>query len=50
MVAVLAPAILPATTGGNTAYHNLGKGFADIQDSNECRCLALAEIDTAPSG
>jgi len=36
--------------GGNAAYHNFNNDFAHIQDPNERRRLALAEIDKAPFG
>lgn len=47
-----APALAPAskTSGGNAAYHNFHNDFAHIQDPNERRRLALAEIDKAPFG
>jgi len=38
------------TEGGNIAYHNFNNDFAHIQDPNERRRLALAEIDKAPFG
>lgn len=38
------------TAGGNAAYHNFHNDFAHVQDSNERRRLALAEIDKAPFG
>ncbi|KAI2618843.1 phosphate permease [Hypoxylon sp. NC1633] len=38
------------TTGGNNAYHNYHNDFVHIQDPNERRRLALAEIDKAPFG
>ena len=38
------------TTGGNSAFHNFHNDFAHIQDPNERRRLALAEIDKAPFG
>ncbi|KAI1335447.1 phosphate permease [Xylariaceae sp. FL0016] len=38
------------TSGGNTAYHNFHNDFLHIQDPNERRRLALAEIDKAPFG
>ena len=38
------------TTGGNAAFHNFNNDFAHIQDPNERRRLALAEIDKAPFG
>ncbi|KAI0132723.1 major facilitator superfamily domain-containing protein [Xylariales sp. AK1849] len=38
------------TAGGNTAYHNFHNDFLHIQDPNERRRLALAEIDKAPFG
>lgn len=45
-----APIILHKTAGGNAAYHNFNNDFAHIQDPNERRRLALAEIDKAPFG
>ncbi|PQE03195.1 phosphate permease protein [Rutstroemia sp. NJR-2017a BBW] len=44
------PVILHKTSGGNAAYHNFNNDFAHIQDPNERRRLALAEIDRAPFG
>ena len=38
------------TTGGNAAFHNFHNDYAHIQDPNERRRLALAEIDKAPFG
>lgn len=38
------------TEGGNVAFHNFHNDFAHIQDPNERRRLALAEIDKAPFG
>jgi PHS family inorganic phosphate transporter-like MFS transporter len=38
------------TSGGNAAFHNFHNDFAHIQDPNERRRLALAEIDKAPFG
>jgi hypothetical protein len=38
------------TAGGNAAYHNFHNDFVHIQDPNERRRLALAEIDKAPFG
>lgn len=38
------------TSGGNSAYHNFNNDFAHIEDPNERRRLALAEIDKAPFG
>jgi hypothetical protein len=38
------------TTGGNAAFHNFHNDFVHIQDPNERRRLALAEIDKAPFG
>lgn len=50
-IAAAAPApILHKTAGGNAAYHNFNNDFAHIQDPNERRRLALAEIDKAPFG
>jgi hypothetical protein len=39
-----------ASKGGNSAFHNAYTDFAHIQDPNERRRLALAEIDKAPFG
>lgn len=41
---------LATTVGGNSAFHNFNNDFAHIQDPNERRRLALAEIDKAPFG
>jgi PHS family inorganic phosphate transporter-like MFS transporter len=38
------------TSGGNNAYHNFHNDFLHIQDPNERRRLALAEVDKAPFG
>ncbi|KAK9413835.1 putative Major facilitator superfamily (MFS) profile domain-containing protein [Seiridium unicorne] len=38
------------TSGGNAAYHNYHNDFVHVQDPNERRRLALAEIDKAPFG
>ncbi|KAL1600233.1 acid phosphatase pho5 [Nothophoma quercina] len=38
------------TAGGNSAFHNTVNDFAHIEDPNERRRLALAEIDKAPFG
>ncbi|TVY55066.1 Repressible high-affinity phosphate permease [Lachnellula cervina] len=38
------------TSGGNNAFHNFNNDFAHIQDPNERRRLALAEVDKAPFG
>jgi PHS family inorganic phosphate transporter-like MFS transporter len=38
------------TAGGNAAFHNFHNDFADVEDVNERRRLALAEIDKAPFG
>ncbi|KAF2491167.1 inorganic phosphate transporter 1-6 /Pi cotransporter [Lophium mytilinum] len=38
------------TAGGNAAFHNFHNDFADVEDPNERRRLALAEIDKAPFG
>ncbi|RYO80830.1 hypothetical protein DL762_007458 [Monosporascus cannonballus] len=38
------------TSGGNNAYHNFHNEFLHVQDTNERRRLALAEIDKAPFG
>ncbi|CAK7568722.1 MAG: acid phosphatase pho5 [Sporothrix epigloea] len=38
------------TAGGNAAYHNFHNDFVHVQDPNERRRLALAEIDKAPFG
>lgn len=49
--AVSASAAAPQkTSGGNAAYHNFHNDFVHIQDPNERRRLALAEIDKAPFG
>ncbi|TGO15293.1 hypothetical protein BTUL_0042g00640 [Botrytis tulipae] len=45
-----APAALHTTSGGNAVWHNFNNDFAHIQDPNERRRLALAEIDRAPFG
>ncbi|KAI8635277.1 phosphate permease [Xylariaceae sp. FL1651] len=44
------PAAAQKTAGGNNAYHNFHNDFLHIQDPNERRRLALAEIDKAPFG
>jgi MFS transporter, PHS family, inorganic phosphate transporter len=41
---------LHRTAGGNAAFHNFNNDFAHIEDPNERRRLALAEIDKAPFG
>ncbi|PIG85391.1 phosphate:H+ symporter [Aspergillus arachidicola] len=38
------------TSGGNSAFPNYDTNFAHIEDPNECRRLALAQIDNAPFG
>lgn len=38
------------TTGGNAAFHNFHNDYVHIEDPNERRRLALAEIDKAPFG
>ena len=38
------------TDGGNAAFHNFHNDFAHVQDPNERRRLALAEVDKAPFG
>src|SRR5437667_9403459 len=38
------------TSGGNIAFHNFHNDFVHIEDPNERRRLALAEIDKAPFG
>ncbi|KAF2966067.1 hypothetical protein GQX73_g7513 [Xylaria multiplex] len=43
-------ATIGKTAGGNNAYHNFHNDFLHIQDPNERRRLALAEIDKAPFG
>ncbi|KAJ8121361.1 hypothetical protein ONZ43_g2166 [Nemania bipapillata] len=43
-------ALAKKTAGGNNAYHNFHNDFLHIQDPNERRRLALAEIDKAPFG
>ncbi|KAI1462058.1 phosphate permease [Annulohypoxylon moriforme] len=45
-----AAAFAQKTSGGNNAYHNFHNDFVHIQDPNERRRLALAEIDKAPFG
>ncbi|KAI8946891.1 major facilitator superfamily domain-containing protein [Xylaria longipes] len=45
-----APAVTQKTAGGNNAYHNFHNDFLHVQDPNERRRLALAEIDKAPFG
>ncbi|ORY63230.1 major facilitator superfamily domain-containing protein [Pseudomassariella vexata] len=42
--------VVATTHGGNAAYHNFHNDFVHIQDPNERRRLALAEIDKAPFG
>ncbi|KAI1199034.1 major facilitator superfamily domain-containing protein [Nemania serpens] len=44
------PGAVQKTSGGNNAYHNFHNDFVHIQDPNERRRLALAEIDKAPFG
>ncbi|KAI0117224.1 phosphate permease [Daldinia grandis] len=44
------PGFTSKTSGGNNAYHNFHNDFLHIQDPNERRRLALAEIDKAPFG
>lgn len=46
----LIPVVLHTTSGGNAVWHNFHNDFAHIQDPNERRRLALAEIDRAPFG
>ncbi|RDL33916.1 putative inorganic phosphate transporter PHO84 [Venustampulla echinocandica] len=46
----MAAAPVTKTAGGNAAFHNFHNDFAHIQDPNERRRLALAEIDKAPFG
>ncbi|KAJ4294487.1 acid phosphatase pho5 [Kalmusia sp. IMI 367209] len=46
----MANAHLNKTSGGNNAFHNFNNDFAHIEDPNERRRLALAEIDKAPFG
>ncbi|KAK4238861.1 major facilitator superfamily domain-containing protein [Achaetomium macrosporum] len=43
-------AAVTKTSGGNNAYHNFHNDFAHVQDVNERRRLALAEVDRAPFG
>ncbi|KAK3936388.1 major facilitator superfamily domain-containing protein [Diplogelasinospora grovesii] len=43
-------ATVQKTSGGNNAYHNFHNDFAHVQDPNERRRLALAEVDKAPFG
>jgi PHS family inorganic phosphate transporter-like MFS transporter len=38
------------TSGGNNAYHNFHNDFLHVQDVNERKRLALAEVDRAPFG
>ncbi|KAF1960438.1 MFS general substrate transporter [Byssothecium circinans] len=38
------------TAGGNNAVHNFNNDFAHIEDPNERRRIALAEIEKAPFG
>ena len=38
------------TSGGNAAFRNFNNQFAHIDDPNERRRLALAEVDKAPFG
>lgn len=38
------------TAGGNSAFHNFHNDYVHIEDPNERRRLALAEIDKAPFG
>lgn len=38
------------TAGGNAAFHNFNNDYANVEDPNERRRLALAEIDKAPFG
>ena len=38
------------TAGGNAAFHNFNNDHADIDDPNERRRRALADIDNAPFG
>ncbi|CAK7268864.1 acid phosphatase pho5 [Sporothrix epigloea] len=44
------PVAAQKTAGGNAAYHNFHNDFVHVQDPNERRRLALAEIDKAPFG
>lgn len=46
----MASAEVNKTSGGNKAYHNFHNDFVHIQDPNEMRRLALAEVDKAPFG
>jgi PHS family inorganic phosphate transporter-like MFS transporter len=50
MVSTAATIAANKTSGGNNAFHNFNNDFAHIQDPNERRRLALAEIDKAPFG
>lgn len=43
-------AVVAKTSGGNNAFHNYHNDFLHVQDPNERRRLALAEIDKAPFG
>lgn len=47
---MVSPEVVNKTAGGNSAFHNFNNDFAHIQDPNERRRLALAEIDKAPFG
>ncbi len=38
------------TAGGNSAFHNFHNDFAHVENPNERRRLALAQIDKAPFG
>ncbi|CZT10666.1 probable high-affinity phosphate permease, phosphate-repressible [Rhynchosporium graminicola] len=46
----MSSAAMNKTDGGNNAFHNFNNDFAHIQDPNERRRLALAEIDKASFG
>ncbi|CZT10601.1 probable high-affinity phosphate permease, phosphate-repressible [Rhynchosporium agropyri] len=46
----MSSAAMNKTDGGNNAFHTFNNDFAHIQDPNERRRLALAEIDKAPFG
>jgi PHS family inorganic phosphate transporter-like MFS transporter len=50
LFAEMASAPQATTASGNAAFHNFNNDFAHIQDPNERRRLALAEIDKAPFG
>ncbi|KAI1325500.1 phosphate permease [Xylariaceae sp. FL0255] len=49
-ITTMSEAPVAKTAGGNAAFHNFHNDFRHIQDPNERRRLALAEIDKAPFG